>query len=406
RYDVIFLDVRMPGMDGFELCSKIRETALNPSAPVVFVTSLRDFETRAKSLASSGTDLIAKPFLTFEIAVKALTLVLGERLQTRSQIAEAVNQSDQPPPLPAAVPPAEIPVPVPAGAPVAASIATVPTVEIASVPPPAPAAAPPAVAPATPDVETRESLAMLLPRLVASLGEARRQLLKIGQSSDGLVRQEILGLTHLCIRSLTSQLDRPELRPAFQLGSALERLLKRFHDKPESAAASALHTAAAAVDLLEELCLPGVKPDLATAPAIKILVVDDEPLARRAVVGSLENAFFKPDSAADGQVAIALAATKPYDLIFMDAEMPGMDGFTACARVRATALNQATPVVFVTSHTDARSRGLSAASGGNDFVVKPFLFAELTVKALTIVLRGRLQKSPAPLAAPSQSPQQ
>jgi PleD family two-component response regulator len=70
----------MPGIEGFELCSKIHETVLNRKTPVVFVTHHNDFQARSKSALTGAQDLIAKPFLTFEITVKALTLVLRERL--------------------------------------------------------------------------------------------------------------------------------------------------------------------------------------------------------------------------------------------------------------------------------------------------------------------------------------
>jgi CheY-like chemotaxis protein len=79
-YDIIFLDILMPGMDGFELCSAIRKSSLNRNTPVVFVTTQSGFDARAKSHLSGGEDLIAKPFLAFELAVKALTLGLRAKL--------------------------------------------------------------------------------------------------------------------------------------------------------------------------------------------------------------------------------------------------------------------------------------------------------------------------------------
>jgi DNA-binding response OmpR family regulator len=84
-YDVIFLDVEMPGMDGFEVCSRIRTTVANRTTPVVFVTRHSDFGSRAKSSLSGGRDLIGKPFLTFELALKALTIVIQRRSQTNAR---------------------------------------------------------------------------------------------------------------------------------------------------------------------------------------------------------------------------------------------------------------------------------------------------------------------------------
>jgi len=80
KFDLVFLDVDMPGMTGFELCSKLRTSHRNMSTPVVFVTGLNDFESRANSTMSGGNDLIAKPFLFMELAVKALVYILRGRM--------------------------------------------------------------------------------------------------------------------------------------------------------------------------------------------------------------------------------------------------------------------------------------------------------------------------------------
>ena len=71
----------MPGMTGFELCEKIHSRSMNAKTPVVFVTSLTDFETRAQSTKSGGVDLIAKPVLLIEVAVKALTHLLKSQVR-------------------------------------------------------------------------------------------------------------------------------------------------------------------------------------------------------------------------------------------------------------------------------------------------------------------------------------
>ena len=80
RFDLIFLDVDMPGMSGFELCTKLRQLPAHKKTPVIFVTGLTDFESRTNSTMSGGNDFIAKPFLFMELAVKALVYVLRGRL--------------------------------------------------------------------------------------------------------------------------------------------------------------------------------------------------------------------------------------------------------------------------------------------------------------------------------------
>jgi DNA-binding response OmpR family regulator len=80
HFDLIVLDVDMPGMSGFELCSKLRHLPAHGRTPVVFVTSLNDLEARANSTMSGGNDFIAKPFLFIELAVKALVHVLRAKV--------------------------------------------------------------------------------------------------------------------------------------------------------------------------------------------------------------------------------------------------------------------------------------------------------------------------------------
>jgi CheY-like chemotaxis protein len=76
-----------------------------------------------------------------------------------------------------------------------------------------------------------------------------------------------------------------------------------------------------------------------------------------------------------------------FDLIFLDVEMPGQNGIDLCLKIREMPTNRATPVVFVTAHSDFGSRGQSILSGGNDFIAKPFLSVELALKALTYLFK-------------------
>jgi len=85
-----------------------------------------------------------------------------------------------------------------------------------------------------------------------------------------------------------------------------------------------------------------------------------------------------------------LLSEKPFDLVFLDVDMPGMNGYELCAKLRGLPLHKKTPVVFVTGLNDLESRANSMVSGGSDFIAKPFLFIELAVKALVYLLRCRV----------------
>ncbi len=97
RPDVLLSDIEMPGMNGFELCKKLRAMPLHAKTPVIFVTALSGFESRAKSSLSGGDDFIGKPFSYIELAVKGLIYVL------KGVVAQDATGGQKPPaPLPPA----------------------------------------------------------------------------------------------------------------------------------------------------------------------------------------------------------------------------------------------------------------------------------------------------------------
>ncbi len=175
------------------------------------------------------------------------------------------------------------------------------------------------------------------------------------------------------------------------MADALEALLKELYEKPKNITASTLRSIASAVDFLGVLFARGTSPDRQEIPSANILVVDDEAISRRAVTYALEKAKLKSVNVEDPLAAFNLLSETKFDLIFLDVDMPGMNGFELCTKLRTLPTNKKTPVVFVTSLNDFESRANSTMSGGNDFIAKPFLFIELAVKALVYVLRGRLE---------------
>lgn len=175
------------------------------------------------------------------------------------------------------------------------------------------------------------------------------------------------------------------------MSAAFEALLKEVYEKPKNVNSSSIRTIASAVDFLAFLFEKGTLPDRQAMPPSKILVVDDEAISRRAIVYALEKAKLKSINVEEPDQALQLLENGEFDLVFLDVDMPNMSGFELCARLRAMPLHKKTPVVFVTSLNDFESRANSTMAGGNDFIGKPFLFIELTVKALIHVMRNRMQ---------------
>lgn len=75
RFDLVFLDVGLPEMNGFELCSKVRNTPGHDTVPIVFLTGMASFQNKAQSSLAGGNDFIGKPFHPLELGLKALLWV-------------------------------------------------------------------------------------------------------------------------------------------------------------------------------------------------------------------------------------------------------------------------------------------------------------------------------------------
>jgi CheY-like chemotaxis protein len=84
RFDLLLLDINMPGMDGLELCRRIREMPQHANTVVVFFTSHLEFEPRARAILHRGDDLITKPILPIELTVKIVSNFIKRRIENAS----------------------------------------------------------------------------------------------------------------------------------------------------------------------------------------------------------------------------------------------------------------------------------------------------------------------------------
>ena len=223
-----------------------------------------------------------------------------------------------------------------------------------------------------------------------SIAIFRAQLFKINRATDKVLRLELLREFFRQIDAMKQKATMPELRPFSLVACGLEGLVQQLSMTAANIEPSVIRTAAGAVELLKDLSVPGVDPNLATRAPVELLAADDNPVCLSALSLALKKAFREPDVAVDGASGLTLANKKKYDAIFLDVEMPGMDGFELCSKIREAKLNRTTPVIFVTSHSDFDSREKSTLVGGQELIAKPYLSFEITVKALTLALQGRL----------------
>lgn len=238
------------------------------------------------------------------------------------------------------------------------------------------------------------------PEILLSL---RKMMGEFSKTSDEASKVEQLLNLYRKVHGLTGSAGLAGLHNISLLSSALEVLLKELYDKPKNVNASTLRTVASSIDFVFELFQKAPKANLLDRKPVEILVVDDEILSRRAVSYALEKAGLKASSVEDPQTALNQTMEKQFDLIFLDVQMPGIDGFELCTKIRAIPMNKTTPVIFVTNLNDLKSRARSSLSGGNDFIAKPFMFIELSVKALTYIMRNRLASVPAAAEAARQN---
>lgn len=256
---------------------------------------------------------------------------------------------------------------------------------------PTPASSSPAMN--VPEAELEAGLRKaFLDGLPATFTALRNLLQGIIKAEGEAVQLKNINEMYRRMHALTSNAGIVGLHHIAQMADAIEALLKELHEKPRHINASTFRTLASAIDFLGYLFEHGKDLQWEEMPAPHILVVDDEAISRRAVTYALEKAKLKSVSIENPQMALNLLNENRFDLVFLDVDMPGMNGFELCSKLRALPLHKKTPVVFVTGLNDFESRANSMMSGGNDLIAKPFLFIELAVKSLVFLLRGRMEK--------------
>ena len=118
----------------------------------------------------------------------------------------------------------------------------------------------------------------------------------------------------------------------------------------------------------------------------RILLAEDNPINQRIVLKILEKLGYPADAVANGKEAIQALEARPYDLVFMDVEMPEMDGLTATRRIRAgqtQAPDPNLPIIAMTGHTEASDRDRCLDAGMNDHLgkpVQPQMMAEIVTR--------------------------
>jgi len=130
---------------------------------------------------------------------------------------------------------------------------------------------------------------------------------------------------------------------------------------------------------------------------VRILVVEDDPKIASFVAGGLRQHGFAVDLAGDGDEALALVATTPFDAAVVDVMLPRLDGLSLVRRLRAG--GNALPVLFLSARSRVEDRIGGLQAGGDDYLTKPFAFSELLARVQALIRRATRAPEATRLAA-------
>ena len=120
---------------------------------------------------------------------------------------------------------------------------------------------------------------------------------------------------------------------------------------------------------------------------MKILIVEDEAKTGDYLRQGLSEAGFTADRVGNGVDGLHEALSGDYDLIVLDINLPGLDGWQVLKTLRAAGRD--TPVLFLTARDQVEDRVRGLELGADDYLVKPFAFSELLARVRTLLRRGR-----------------
>ncbi len=357
RPDVVVLDLMLPKISGIELIEKIRVEEGFDKTPIVVFSNTYLTNLVQEAWKAGATKCLSKANCTPR---QLIDVIRGVADGSGSSGAAAASAQTAKPGAPAEPQPVRLPQPQPAAS--------------------------------QSDAEFQAGLhKSFVQSLPATLAELRASMKPIVKADSEAARVKETGDLCRRLHTLAGSAGVTGMAQIALVCDALEALLKELGDKPQNINASTLRTLASTIDFLGFLFDRAARTlDKQEIPTARVLVVDDEALSRRAIVLALEKAKLKSTDVEDPHKAFTLLTQGRYDMVFLDVDMPGMNGFELCTKLRGLPAYKTTPVVFVTSLTDFESRANSMMSGGNDFIAKPFLLMELAVKALVYVLRSKL----------------
>ncbi|MGH7951153.1 MAG: response regulator [Limisphaerales bacterium] len=339
---LVILDLMLPKLDGLDVLKFIRKDASLKTMPILILSNVYMSERASNAMAAGANKRLLKTQCTPAKLIEAVHELLGTAPAAKSHLNDDDSKTDS-----------DL-----AGAKDAARD------------------------------EMRDSLLKDAPGEVSKI---RDHCLAFVKTAGSLTDTEHLNELYQRVRLLCARAGLGDCSKIAHLSSALEAMLFEVIFKKASPPPSALQTIAQAVDCLGRLLESDDIYSIESMLKAKVLIVDDDSVCNFVTAAALKRARLEAVSAQDPVVALELAQAEHYDIVLLDINMPGLNGFEFCKKLRLLSGYQKTPVIFVTSNSEFQNRAKAVLSGGNDLIAKPILPLELALKTIMHLIDPREQ---------------
>lgn len=385
-FHAVILDLMLPQINGLEILKKIRAQRGFDRLPVIVLTNAYLSQMALDAARAGASHVFYKATTSAQEIINAINRLLYLPMSSQGVAGPAVAQAP-PPASSSATSSAQDGHPVvPQPRPPAPSPWLVST-PLAT--PAVPAPSPSDYVDASSENTILDSFMQMVP---ITIGTLRRLLQNITKSETQDARLQYIRELFQRVHSIAANANLAGLHALPLVGAVFEAFLQELCSNPGELNASTIQTTAKTIDFLSQLLEKGPAADPTDPPQAYILAVDDDPLSLRAVTTAVERAGLRALGIDDPHVALKLLECTPFDMVISDVDMPGMNGFELCAKLRALPTHKNTPVIFVTALADFDSRALSVISGGNDLIAKPVMLMELAVKVVVFVTRASITR--------------
>jgi CheY-like chemotaxis protein len=370
RPDLVVLDLMLPKFTGLDVLKFVRQHPELKSTRVVVFSNAFLSKLGSEAVALGVEEVLAKAAMTPILLAQTIDRILNTASSNSSPAsATSPRPVSRPAPSVESARPVESPEPAPAAP--ANDAGQSPRGESAS----------------GFRRRIRQDFFDQLPAICKGVEQTCTEFLDAINSPTRMLRLEALSRK---IRFITHMTGMAGCFRIAQLSTALEALLFELQEKPASINESSRHTIRTTVALLAEWLAKADQSDEQVLSPTSILVVDDDAVSNRALVFALSRANITAKSLTDPVKALEKLRSTSYDLVLLDINMPVMSGISVCEQMRALPMHKNTPVIFITSYAEFEKAARSVLGAGDDFISKPIMPIELTVKVTAHVLKRRM----------------